>query len=92
MVDKTRLFIKPDEMVDGIAGLSLGLEDKEQELDVVTKEVLLSFGSTLNCVRCGAKTDPHGSSAVAPGQIMPKRMWHLRQMHCVCGGLWTTIP
>ena len=90
-IDKMRLFVKPEELLDGVESLTISPTTKKQERDVITKELLTAaFGTTLVCDRCGAKTDPNGSANIIPGRPVSKRLWQPRQTRCICGGLWAT--
>ncbi len=91
VLNKTTLFIKPVDLVDGIARLSMDQQNKELN-DVITKSLLPKQGTMDECLRCGGITA--GSKNVdkvvglpAARWVMWERMWQIR---CICGGLWLT--
>jgi len=95
ILNKATLFIKPFDLVDGVARLSIGSQQKETtERDVVTKGVPFSRGSTDTCLRCGGVTEvvkdalSQATSMKSPPRWRTwERMWMLR---CICGGSWLT--
>lgn len=95
VADKTRLFVKPYELVDGLARLSVA-ERKDKQRDVVSKGMLVGHGPIRTCVRCAGKSVAGtGDGNVAAEYLSSKRlsskwlawerMWLRR---CVCGGSW----
>ncbi|KIJ16952.1 hypothetical protein PAXINDRAFT_168391 [Paxillus involutus ATCC 200175] len=91
-IDKPRLFIKPVDLVDGIASLSTSDPlQTDQERDVVTKGLFLRRGPGLLCLRCGHRSEVGGEVTVA-GHVSVRwktweKMWATR---CVCGGAWVS--
>jgi len=87
VVDKARLFIKPDDLVDGLLGLSLA-STKKLDRDVVSKGFLASEQS-VTCVRCSGRSEPPFNVTtqmqVANSWLLWEKLW---QDRCVCGGLW----
>lgn len=94
-IDRARLFIKPSELTDGIARLSLSelapydaLKDKN--VDVVKKSSLWQKSVASVCMRCGGRSEvasdvqTGGDKTLSRWQTWEKA-WQLR---CVCGGLW----
>jgi len=92
ILNKTTLFIKPFDLVDGIARLSVNPK-KADGKDVITKNFLPKQGPQVECLRCGGRT--MGAKNISKVVGMPaarwviwERMWQLR---CVCGGPWFTV-
>ena len=76
-IDKTRLFVKPADLVDGFSDLRLS-DNRDKKVDVVSKDTLsgLAALSLSLCVRCGGRS--RGALSGAP--------------ICVCGGQWIAAP
>lgn len=92
ILNKTALFIKPFDLVDGIARLSMD-SGKTDGNDVLTKSILPKEGSKNECLRCGGRavgSKNIGKIAGTPAArwVLWERMWQLR---CVCGGPWLTV-
>jgi len=94
LLNKATLFIKPFDLLDGVARLSVGSHWKETEKDVVTKGVLFSRGWTDTCLRCGGVTEvvKDALSQVTTMKLPSRwrtweKTWTLR---CICGGSWLT--
>lgn len=89
VLNKTTLFIKPEDLVDGVVNLSIGTRKRHRDEDTVTKGAVMTQNPHLTCTRCG------GPSNVIPGSQPSEvashlwkiweKMWTLR---CVCGGSW----
>ena len=90
IIDRPKLFIKAEELIDGITRLSIADKMKAKETDVVSKGVLLHNGGTVVvCVRCGGKSEIGGNSAVAGHTSLRWRVWEYSwSTRCVCGGAW----
>lgn len=87
VVDKARLFIKPDDLVDGLLGLSLA-SAKKLDRDVVSKGFLAS-GHSVTCVRCNGRSEPTFNATLQMQMANPWLLWEKSwQDRCVCGGLW----
>lgn len=90
ILNKTRLFIKPFDLVDGIARLSVDPR-KADVNDVITKSFLPKEGLKIECLRCGGMAVGSKNNKVvgmpAARWLIWERMWQLR---CVCGGPWFT--
>ncbi|KAF8163366.1 hypothetical protein B0H34DRAFT_650242 [Crassisporium funariophilum] len=93
ILNKSTLFIKPYDLVDGITRLSVGTYRKDNEKDVVTKGMLMKTSAKSVCLRCGGKTavdkDVRVSGVTSSKWRTWEKMWFLR---CVCGGPWSTLP
>lgn len=91
VLNKTTLFIRPVDLVDGIARLSVDQRDKNIN-DVITKSLLPKQGSMDECLRCGGMTA--GSKNVAKVVGLPAARWitweRMWQIRCICGGSWLT--
>jgi len=91
-VDKSRLFIKPADLIDNMVGLTVSPTDtaKRQTRDVITKGYL-SCTRTVTCLRCNMKTEipTQLASHVSRRWIAFERVW---VTHCICGGLWISKP
>ncbi|KAH8120279.1 hypothetical protein DFH11DRAFT_48421 [Phellopilus nigrolimitatus] len=90
VVDKSRLFVKPDDLVDGMLGLSLSAPDKMPDRDVISKGFLPGLKPPMNCIRCGGKSEISTKVNNMPGHASIRWMiWEMSwQTHCICGGLW----
>ena len=92
ILDKTKLFIKPFDLVDGIGRLSVDSR-KADGNDVITKNFLPKQGPKVECLRCGGRTVESKNINKVVGipaarWLIWERMWQLR---CVCGGPWFTV-
>ena len=90
VINRTKLFLKPTDLVDGVMKLSVTEAVKEQDSDVISKGALLHTGVTIVCVRCGSKSELREGDESVAGHISVRwkiweRMWKSR---CVCGGAW----
>jgi hypothetical protein len=90
ILNKSTLFIKPFDLVDGVARISIMNQSKNDQRDVITKGVLDKQVSKGLCLRCGGKTsvetkNPFGSNHSYPKWTVWELMWQLR---CICGGSW----
>jgi len=90
ILNKTLLFIKPDDLVDGVTRLSFDPNtDKAQ--DVVSKRTLSGQGAALSCLRCGGKSEI--GRAFDVGGRSSIRWWTWEKMwmiYCICGGSWSS--
>lgn len=89
-VDKARLFLRPEDLVDSMLGLTLEAmaHAKSPARDVITKGFLSGLREPMTCLRCNGKTEiptQSGSGRVSLPWITWERSW---ATHCVCGGLW----
>jgi Mediator complex subunit 16 len=87
ILNKPLLFIKPDDLVDGVTHLSLNSKPDKAE-DVVSKRILNGQGPTLSCLRCGGKSE---IGRVFDGGKSSLRWWTWEKMwmaYCICGGSW----
>jgi len=92
ILNKTTLFIKPFDLVDGVARLSVDPR-KADGYDVITKKILPKDRPKIECLRCGGRSvRPEAidkvSSMPAADWVIWERMWQLR---CVCGGPWFSM-
>ena len=86
-LDKSKLFIKPTDLVDGVQQLSLGAEKKEPKVDVVFKKPFAKQTPASVCLRCGGLSTL-GSDLFKPDVSIKWRMWEKMQMpRCICYGL-----
>ena len=91
LLNKTTLFMKPTDLVDGMAWLSTE-KRKTDGNDVITKRLLPAEGPCDECLRCGGKTTISKNAGkvvglTAPRWVMWERKWETR---CICGGPWST--
>lgn len=89
-VNTARLFIKPGDLVDGVARLSVmdqHLKDKQR--DVVSKGLLLHPSQSPLCVCCEGRSEINpGDPALRTG-LNRWRIWTRAGAHrCICGGAW----
>lgn len=93
LLNKSILFIKPTDLVDGVARLSVGNQPRTDERDIINKGILTKQGHKDICLRCGGKTAINRDVAVPRGRTHPK--WHLFelmwQLRCICGGAWSSL-
>lgn len=92
ILNKTMLFIKPFDLVDGIASLSIE-QGRADGNDVITKTLLSKEAPRIECLRCGGKTVGSKSDGKIVGTpaarwVIWERMWRLR---CHCGGTWCMV-
>ncbi|EPS98539.1 hypothetical protein FOMPIDRAFT_143657 [Fomitopsis schrenkii] len=93
-VNRARLFIKPGDLVDGVARLSMvdqHLKDKHR--DVVSKGLLLHPAQSSLCVCCEGRSEVNvGDPKTRTGSVK-WRAWTRQAAHrCVCGGAWWKLP
>ncbi|KAF9535274.1 hypothetical protein CPB83DRAFT_841502 [Crepidotus variabilis] len=92
ILNKTKLFIKPFDLVDDVARLSFESR-RPDEKDVIGKGLLAKEVSRDECLRCGGKTSTSRNFVKIPGTTgrwtMWERMWQVR---CICGGPWLSGP
>src|SRR5260370_41561825 len=82
ILNKTTLFIKPFDLVDGIARLSVDPK-KADGNDVITKSFLPKEGLKIECLRCGGRTVGSKNISKVVGVpaarwILWERMWQFR--------------
>jgi hypothetical protein len=90
ILNKPLLFIKPDDLVDGVTCLSLDLKIDNTQ-DVVSKRTLNGQGPALSCLRCGGKSEI--GRAFEVGGRSSIRWWTWEKMwmvYCICGGSWSS--
>ncbi|KAI6150464.1 hypothetical protein BKA82DRAFT_4116006 [Pisolithus tinctorius] len=89
-INKSRLFIKPSDLVDGFTNLSISAPPwKEQGKDVVTKAQLIRRGIGVTCLRCGQESEVVGEVGLPRHVLSMWRSWERTWMtRCVCGGSW----
>jgi hypothetical protein len=86
-LNKSKLFIKPTDLVDGVQQLSLGTEKKESTVDVVFKTPIAKHTPGSLCLRCGGLSTL-GSDLFKADVSIKWRMWEKMQMpRCICYGL-----
>jgi Mediator complex subunit 16 len=93
-IEKSRLFIKPQEFVSEI-----GKSRKSSEYghDIVSKGTLLGRRPTRVCVRCGGKSQKHeishrGDVPISGSYFSQWYVWERRWWsRCICGGRWVRI-
>ncbi len=95
-IDRARLFIKPSDLSDGIARLSLSEPAapsgtlKDKNVDVVKKSALWRNKAASVCTRCGGRSEVAVGVQTGTDKTLSRwqtweKAWQLR---CVCGGLW----
>lgn len=94
VVDKLALFIKPSDLVDGILGISMGPSGKAHDRDIITKGYLTGQNQTLQCLRCGGKSEISAKVNIVQGHSSIRwATWERAWLtHCLCGGLWSSKP
>lgn len=92
LLDRARLFIEPDDLVDGVARMSLNAQPRSKEVDIVTKAVLdPTVARPLRCIRCGGhhqalwRVQNSASNSVSIIWRIWERSW---SSHCICDGYW----
>ncbi|KAH9935022.1 uncharacterized protein B0H18DRAFT_1207647 [Fomitopsis serialis] len=89
-INRARLFIKPGDLVDGVARLSLvdkHLKDKQR--DVVSKGLLLHLSTSSVCVCCEGRSETNQGDPKMRSGSAGWRVWERQWQHrCVCGGAW----
>jgi len=96
-VQKSRLFVKPEELLSEIGRSRKSSEYVGEGQDVVSKGVLLRHRPTRMCVRCGGKSQHDEMSlredGTVPGSFLSQ--WHVCRRRwltrCICGGRWVSI-
>lgn len=95
LLNKSALFIKPYDLIDGMARLSVvSHHRKNDEKDIISKMSLPKHGPKDLCLRCGGKTVIDRNTATPWPRVHSK--WHLYelmwQLRCICGGPWASLP
>ncbi|KAK0210934.1 hypothetical protein DFS33DRAFT_1296412 [Desarmillaria ectypa] len=93
VISKSRLYVKPHELVDGFENLSLEGPRKEQYKDVVSKGVLIKRQLCVRCLRCDGLSEAakDGPRSGASSMSLRWRAWERKWVPgCVCGGSWLT--
>ena len=94
-IEKSRLFIKPQEFVSEIGKSRKSSEYAGEGQDIVSKGTLLRRRPTRVCVRCGGKSQHEiGLRDVpVPGSYFSQwHVWELRwRSRCICGGRWVRV-
>ena len=89
-VNRARLFIKPGDLVDGVARLALvdqHLKDKQR--DVVSKGLLLHPSLSSLCVCCEGRSEINlGDLATRTGSKKWRTWSRAGEHRCICGGSW----
>ncbi|KAF8910993.1 hypothetical protein CPB84DRAFT_1701767 [Gymnopilus junonius] len=93
ILDKSILFIKATDLVDGVARLSIGNHPGTDERDIISNGALAKQRHRDVCLRCGGKTTINRDVAIPRGHLHSK--WHLFelmwQLRCICGGAWSSL-
>jgi len=91
LLNKSALFIKSYDLMDGIARLSTPKSKKGDEKDVINKGPLIMHGPKDKCLRCGGRTVTSQNTYTTGPHLHSK--WRLFEMmwqfRCVCGGSWS---
>ncbi|RPD66418.1 hypothetical protein L226DRAFT_530522 [Lentinus tigrinus ALCF2SS1-7] len=95
-IDRARLFIKPSELSDGLARLSLSDSEpaapdtlKDKNIDVVKKSALGQKKKASVCVRCGGRSEVALDVQTMDKTLSRWQTWEKAwQQRCVCGGSW----
>jgi hypothetical protein len=96
-IEKSRLFIKPQEFVSEIGKMRKSSEYVGEGQDIVSKGILLRHRPTRVCIRCGGKSQQHELSLRGDGPFpgSPFSQWHVWRRRwwtrCICGGRWVRI-
>lgn len=89
ILNKSMLFIKPSDLVDGVARLSIEPHKTDKTQDVVTKGVLVKHSSSSSCLRCGGISEVDNGLALSQHSPIRWRVWErMWTFRCVCGGPW----
>jgi len=89
VADKSRLFIKPSDLVDGLTQLSL-TKAPVRERDIVTNSVLITDEPAMTCVRCGGRSLANGNGIMGSHRSLRWGSWEKKwQTRCICGGEWS---
>lgn len=97
-IDRARLFIKPSDLADGIARLTLSEYwppaggSREKNTDVVKKSALWRNTTASVCMRCSGRSDVAlDKKGPADAPLSRWQTWERSwQTRCVCGGLWSS--
>jgi hypothetical protein len=93
VVDKARLFLKPDDFVDGLLGLSLASSSSKHQRDVIRMSFLSKHEQPMTCLRCDGETEIKGTLPLSNARNQRWIAWERNWLsHCVCGGLWAFNP
>ena len=57
VVDKATVFLKPNDIVDGVLGLTLNSASRKKRRDVIRMTALSNLNQTVSCLRCGGETE-----------------------------------
>ncbi|KAL6305250.1 hypothetical protein BKA93DRAFT_845915 [Sparassis latifolia] len=88
VIDRPRLFLKPTDLVDGVARASVSERQyKGKDRDVVTKGVLPHNRVGAVCLRCGGKSEVPSAEPFVDASV-PWRVWEQGWTVCICGGSW----
>ena len=89
ILDKSLLFLKPSNLAGGVSLPSSFIQQKN-DMDVVSKVLLLKSGPSLHCQRCGGRSQVRGNTSVAGHISLRWHTWEGAWMaRCICGGNWT---
>lgn len=89
ILNKSTLFIKPFDLVDGVARLSIESQKTDKNQDVVTKGMLLKHSSGSSCLRCGGVSEVDNELPTSQLSSLRWRVWErMWTFRCVCGGPW----
>lgn len=90
ILNKPLLFIKPEDLVDGVTRFSLDSRiDKEE--DVVSKRMLNGQGPALSCLRCSGKSEIGRAFDIGGKSSLRWWTWEKLWMgYCICGGSWSS--
>lgn len=89
ILNKSTLFIKPSDLIDGLARLSV-TPRKNKDKDVVSKRMLVGNSPYLTCLRCDGRSEvgmDMKSGALSSRWRTWERIWAAQ---CICGGNWTS--
>jgi hypothetical protein len=95
-IEKSRLFIKPQEFVSEVGKSTKSSEYAGEGQDIVSKGILLHRKPTRVCVRCGGRSQQHeslrGDVPVSGSYLSQWHVWGRRWWsRCICGGRWVRI-
>ncbi|KAI8989685.1 hypothetical protein BD414DRAFT_484925 [Trametes punicea] len=96
-IDRARLFIKPSDLIDGVARVSVTepapRTNKGKDVDVVNKGLLVPRQPGNVCLRCGGRSEFAIESAAGAQNSLRWQTWQRTwRLKCVCGGQWAHVP
>ncbi len=90
VMSKSRLYIKPTELLDGFENLSLEMpiQGQDKDKDVVSKGVLMKRPHYVQCLRCDGRSEVALFTSPSTNSLR-WRAWEKQWIPaCICGGSW----